>query len=575
MQVLKVGEKVEARPYRMNAFKPSGCQNGDEALSRGDWEEARQAFQEASRNCGSPEAFEGLGTAAWWLDQADLVFDSRERAYRLYLAAGNQEGAARVAVWLAWDSWAFRGENAVANGWLHRARRLLEGRPPCPERAWLEVREGSLCLLEEGDPVRALAFAAEGIHIAQECGSIDLEMLGRAVQGLSLVALGNVSEGMRNLDEVNTAVIAGELTDRVAIGLSGCYLIAACERVRDYERAMQWCKRLKECCAKWGLRPLLAVCRTQYASICLWRGTWAEAEQELCAAREELAASRPAMVGEALVRLAELRRRQGRLVEAAVLLEQVPPHGAGLLERAELAFDSGDTSAAVERAEQYLRRVPILNRTNRASGLEILVRAHVTLGNYQAAQAALFELNDIAALVETIPLRAAATYAAGYLSLGQDKADEARKCFEDAVDLYLRSGAPFEVGRARIELARTLGRLGRKGAAIAEAVRAKLLLSELKAELEAARAQDVLVALETLGDIGVEPESKPGHAQLTRREIEVLHLVAEGLNNQTIAEQLFLSEHTVQRHLSNILNKLNVSTRAAAVAQGARRGLLA
>jgi LuxR family maltose regulon positive regulatory protein len=63
--------------------------------------------------------------------------------------------------------------------------------------------------------------------------------------------------------------------------------------------------------------------------------------------------------------------------------------------------------------------------------------------------------------------------------------------------------------------------------------------------------------------------------QLTRREIEVLHLVAEGLNNQAIAEQLFLSEHTVHRHLSNILNKLNVSTRAAAVAQGARRGLLA
>jgi len=118
----------------------------------------------------------------------------------------------------------------------------------------------------------------------------------------------------------------------------------------------------------------------------LWRGTWAEAEQELYAASEELAASRPAMVGEALVRLAELRRRQGRLVESAALIEQVPPHGSGLLERAELAFDSGDSGAAVERAEQYLRHVPLLNRTNRASGLETLVRAYVTLGNYQAAQ---------------------------------------------------------------------------------------------------------------------------------------------------------------------------------------------
>ena len=559
----------------MTALKPSGCPNGDEALSRGAWDEACQAYEEATAQCDSPEILEGLGTAAWWLDRADLVFDSRERAYRLYLAAGDPTGAARVAVWLAWDYWAFRGENAVANGWLQRARRLLESQPSCPERAWLEVREGSLCLLEEGDPTRALAFAAEGIRIAQECENIDLEMLGRAVQGLSLVALGNVAEGMRNLDEVNTAVIAGELTDRVAIGLSGCYLIAACERVRDYDRAMQWCRRLKEFSAKWGLRPLFAVCRTQYASICLWRGTWAEAEQELWAAREELAASRPAMVGEALVRLAELRRRQGRLVESAALIEQVPPHGAGLLERAELAIESGDPGSAVERAEQYLRHVPTLNRTNRASGLEVLVRAHVTLGNYGAAQTALSELRDIAALVETGPLRAAASYATGYLALGQDKADEARRCFEDAVDLYLRSGAPFEVGRARIELARTLGRLGRKDSAVVEAVRAKLALSELQAELEAARAQDVLVALETSAHIGPKPSSEAKYAQLTRREIEVLHLVAEGLNNQTIAKQLFLSEHTVHRHLSNILNKLNVSTRAAAVAQGARRGLLA
>ena len=69
------------------------------------------------------------------------------------------------------------------------------------------------------------------------------------------------------------------------------------------------------------------------------------------------------------------------------------------------------------------------------------------------------------------------------------------------------------------------------------------------------------------------PSSSP--AGLTGREIEVLRLVADGLNNQVIAERLFLSEHTVHRHLANIFNKLSVSSRAAAVAQAARRGLLA
>ena len=325
----------------------------------------------------------------------------------------------------------------------------------------------------------------------------------------------------------------------------------------------------------WGLRPLFAVCRTQYASICLWRGTWIEAESELCAASDELAASRPAMRGDALVLLAELRRRQGRLREAAALVNQTPPHGAGLLERAELAFDCGDYPAAAERAEQYLRHRPTSNLTDRASGLEIQVRALTCLQDWEHAKAALGELSGIAALVATLPLRAAASFAAGYFAMGENKADAARRCFEDAVDLYLRSGAPFEVGRARIELARALGKAGRIEAALDEALRAKILLSELNAELESARAQSVLEELATLQQSNQDSVSlKLRSGELTRREIEVLRLVAEGLNNPTIAERLFVSDHTVHRHLSNILNKLDVSTRSAAVAQALRRGLL-
>jgi DNA-binding NarL/FixJ family response regulator len=452
---------------------------------------------------------------------------------------------------------------------------LLEGQPACSERAWLEIREGALCLFVEGDPERAHALAAEGIRIAREVGNIDLEMVGRAVQGLSLVTSGAVAEGMRGLDEVNAAVVAGELKDLVAIGLSCCYMIAACERVRDYDRAMQWCTRLKAFCAKWGLRPLFAVCRTQYASICLWRGTWLEAEEELRAASQELAASRPAMAGEAVVRLAELRRRQGRLVEAAALFDQAEPHGMALLGRAELAFDRGDLRAAADQAERYLRHVPTQNRTDRASALELLVRALTGLSEWDRAKTALAELAGIAMLVATIPLRATASFANGYVALGEGKPDAARQHLEDAVDLFLQSGAPFEVARARIELARALGALDRIDAATEEARRASDILSELKAELEMARARSVLQSLAATPSGGQGQKTAARGSRLTRREIEVLRLVAEGLNNQSIAERLFVSDHTVHRHLANILSKLSVSTRAAAVAQAARRGLLA
>jgi DNA-binding NarL/FixJ family response regulator len=559
----------------MSLPRPPECLAGDAALARSAWADARDAFEAALRIREGPEALEGLGIAAWWLDLADIVFDARERAYRLYLERDDRAAAARVAVWLAWDCYAFRGENAVANGWLQRARRLLEGQPACSERAWLEIREGALCLLEEGDPERAHALAAEGIRIAREVGNIDLEMVGRAVQGLSLVTSGAVAEGMRGLDEVNAAVVAGELKDLVAIGLSCCYMIAACERVRDYDRAMQWCTRLKAFCAKWGLRPLFAVCRTQYASICLWRGTWLEAEEELRAASQELAASRPAMAGEAVVRLAELRRRQGRLVEAAALFDQAESHGLALLGRAELAFDRGDLRAAAEQAERYLRHVPTQNRTDRASALELLVRALTGLSEWDRAKTALAELAGIAMLVATIPLRATASFAKGYVALGEGKPDAARQHLEDAVDLFLQSGAPFEVARARIELARALGALDRIDAATEEARRASDILSELKAELEMARARSVLQSLAATPSGGQGQKTAARGSRLTRREIEVLRLVAEGLNNQSIAERLFVSDHTVHRHLANILSKLSVSTRAAAVAQAARRGLLA
>lgn len=546
--------------------------HGAEALRRGAWPEARDAFAASLSIAETPEALEGLGLAAWWLDLADVVFDSRERAYRLYVDRDDRPGAARVAVWLAWDCWAFRGESAVANGWLQRARRLLDGLPECRELAWLELREGALALFEDGEPDRAHDHATRGIRVAQAVGDIDLEMLGRSLQGLALVASGAVAEGMRGLDEVNAAVVAGEMDDWVAIGLSCCYMIAACDRVRDYDRALQWCARLKAFSSKWGLRPLFAVCRTQYASLCMWRGMWGEAEEELSAATAELAACRPAMAADGMVRLAELRRRQGRLVEAADLFARAEPHGLAMLGQAELAFDRGDAQAAAEQAARYLRRVVMRNRTDRVAGLDLLVRARALSGDLEGARTGLAELNAIATLVATPPLRAAASLAAGQVAMAAGETAEAQRAFEDAIDHFLESGAPYEVARARIELARTLASRGRADTAVREAQRAIELLRELSAELEISRAQALIDSLAERSPAALAGDV--ASSGLTKREIEVLRLVAADLTSQVIAERLFVSEHTVHRHIANIFRKLSVSSRAAAVAQAARRGLL-
>src|SRR6266516_2221754 len=91
---------------------------GSEALARGAWEEARDNFKLALGREETPEALEGLGMTAWWLDDATTTFKVRERAYQLYRKRGDQLGAARVAAALAWDYNDFRDEPAIANGWL-------------------------------------------------------------------------------------------------------------------------------------------------------------------------------------------------------------------------------------------------------------------------------------------------------------------------------------------------------------------------------------------------------------------------------------------------------------------------
>jgi ATP/maltotriose-dependent transcriptional regulator MalT len=547
------------------------------ALEAGAWQAALDAFERALEKEETPEALEGLGLAAWWLDLAAVVFDSRERAYRAYRSRGDHVSAARVAVWLAWDSAAFRGEDGVANGWLQRARRLLEGRPESPEHAFLAARAAVFALFNEGDPESAEKLAADTIRVGRTIGAIDYEMVGRALHGFALVTMGRVPEGLRELDEVSAAILAGELSDRLLIALAGCYLIGACDRVRDHARAVQWCERIKEHSRKVGLKPLFAVCRTQYASVCMWRGAWEEAERELTSACDELSICRPGMTTDGLARLGELRRRQGRLDEAAALFDRSGAHPIASLGRAAMALDQRDPRRAAELAERHLRRLPAKNRTERAAALELLIRAKAALGEkheLDGARTALEELRSIAADAQTPSLRASGSAAAGLLALAAGNLDDARRALEDAVDLYEKGEAPFEMAHTRIDLGRVMERLDRTDAAIAEVNRALDGLTRLDARLGIASAEALRDRLAASPESAVSDAPTQSTSGLTAREVEVLRLISSGMSNQAIAKRLCISEHTVHRHVANTLSKLDVPSRSAAVAQAARLGLL-
>jgi hypothetical protein len=82
------------------------------------------------------------------------------------------------------------------------------------------------------------------VEVGRALGVPELEMVGLGVEGAALVSEGDLEGGMRRLDEATAAALAGEAQNLVCVGWACCYLIGACEQVRDYDRAGQWCVRV-------------------------------------------------------------------------------------------------------------------------------------------------------------------------------------------------------------------------------------------------------------------------------------------------------------------------------------------
>lgn len=421
--------------------------------------------------------------------------------------------------------------------------------------------EAPVALMRRHEAERAQAPAAEAREVARAAGATDTEMLALGLDGLARVTLGGIEEGMRRLDEAVAAAVAGEVADPDLLQTIYCYLIYACKRIRDFDRAAEWCARVQETARRWSDRHMFALCRVHYADVLVWRGAWSEAESELQEATAVLDETTGGRTADGRVRLADLRRRQGRLDEAERLLAEAEAHPLAPLVRGEL--ERGDAVGAAEAAERYLRRVPVSQRTERTAALELLARARIASGEVERADRALAELADIATAIGTEPLRGAHAFVAGLRAAAAGEYDRERQLLEDAVDLLAAGQSPYEAARARAALARVLDALGRRRAAEREAAAAVAVLAQRGAVREARRAAALL-------------SPPPADARgLTRREIDILKLVAAGKGNQQIAAELVLSVRTVERHMSSIYAKLGVSgatARATAVAYAAAHG---
>ena len=527
-----------------------GIAEGYEALASGNWEAARAAFDAALKDEESPEALDGLGRALWWLRESEEAVVHRERAYSGFRRERQLARAARIALWLSREYWLVWGNEAAANGWLARAERLLTDVAPGAERGWLDLARSER--LREPDDSARLATSA--LQVAVETGDIDLELRALAQLGLSEVSSGRLEEGLARLDEAMAAATGGETATLETFADVSCTLMLACERADDGERPKQWAQVFETFARKYDHVALLAFCRTCCADVYQASGRIDAAEEELRAALRELEeAGQRARCVHPAARLAEIRVLQGRFEEAEQFLVGFEDEPAALQASVELRLARGEPQAAAALIEPRLEE---LGRSNLLSAqlLAQLVEARVAEGDLGAAHAAADELADIAGTSGRDRAKALAALASGRVAVAS--ADPSGpETLRGAINLFAALPQPLEAARSRLELASALAPSSPQ-TAIDLARRAR---SDLDA-LGAVREADEAAAL--LRKLGARGRSGPrDHGLLTKRELEVLRLVGEGLTNAQIASRLFISPKTAEHHVGRIYAKLGLRTR--------------
>lgn len=532
-------------------------EKGCDALLSGEWKKARELLEETIRLGESAEAYEQLAWACWWLNDSSAVFDYRAKAYNLFVKFNDRLGASRTAAWIGLDYLDFKGEFAVATGWFQRAENLLEGTTDSWELCFIKILKARLAYEVDKNIELAFKLIDEAHAISKSLKYIDGEMIAGALKGFILVLEGKVSEGMRLLDEATLLAVASEEADIKFTTITCCYLIDACERIRDYERAGQWCNNVKEICKRWDYKEMFSTCRVKYAGVLIWQGHWEDAEDELLSAASDFKEIRPLQVNACTVRLADLKRKQGKWDEAELLLNNVEFHPLKILFQAYLCFDKGDFENAENIGEKYLRRFPVSRKAERTTGVELLLRVYLKLGKLEEAENRLNELREIAGAITTLPIKAALLSAEGNFNFVKNNYDTARQNLEDAVDIFENIKSPFESSRTRLTLSEVLIKLNRFTQAEAELNAAMIVFKELGAEKDFEKAEYILK------NLYIDNADEKNKYEFTGRELEVLKLIAEGKNNEEIAEKLFLSIRTVEKHITNIYSKMGISGKSA------------
>ena len=548
----------------MHAPKIVALEKAREQYGRRAWTRAFASLTAADRVSGlGPEDLERLAMSSYLIGRDDDYLDALDRAHHAFLAAGDKLRAVRCAFWLGLRLM-FRGETGRSTGWLARAERLIEAENGgCVERGYLLLCPATESL-RAGDLASAYASATTALQIADRGGDCDLRTCALHLQGCVLLQQGQIARGLALLDEVMLAVTAGTLSP-IVTGLMYCSVIDACQRVFAAGRAREWTLALSRWCDEQSeMVAFTGICLAHRTQVLRLHGAWDEA---LAAARRIFEPGAKIADGSAAAiacyEAGEIHRLRGELAAAEDAYRNASRHGRepqpglGLLRLAQ-----GRAPVAVAAIRRMTGATA--GESERLELLPAYVEIMIAAGDVAAAHEACDELDTIAARLTTEVVTATAAQARGTLELAEHDAYAALTSLRRALAVWQAIDAPYAAGRARVSLALACGALGDEDGAALELDAARALFERLGARPD----------VEAVEKIRQQQASGATAHGLTPRELEVLQLLATGKTNRQIAAALALSEKTIDRHVSNILAKLCVPSRAAATSYAYRNRLL-
>jgi len=485
-----------------------------------------------------------------------------EEAHHTFLARGDVRRAAKIAYSLGMNL-VNRGENASGRGWIARAGRLLdEAELDCPERGYLLIPT-AIQAAQAGDLETAVAIFREAIQIGKRFGDSDLVTLARQGEGRVLIRTGARDAGFAIIDEMMVSVTSGDVSPVVA-GIVYCSLIDALHEVYEMRRARDWTAAMERWCdGQPDLVMYRGECMVHHAHTLQIGGQWEKAQEESAKACARFLGPPPhPAAGSAFYQEGELHRLTGRFAEAETAYVQAgalgrnPQPGLALLRLAQGRVDSARTTIKRVLGES---RDPM----ERAAVLPACVDIMIESGDLDGARSAASELVAIAAESGSAYLRGLGSQATGATLLAAGEVPAALQELRAARRLWQDLDAVHHAAQARVLIGVACHRLGDTDSAVLELDAARKVFMQLGAEPDLAR-MDELERKRTRDRVG----------GLTGREVELLNLLATGKTNREIAEHLVISEKTVARHVSNIFNKIGVSSRAAATAYAYRHDLV-